>query len=143
MTSGSFSKISCSVESETVLVGVSVTSTPGCVLHLNVSSAHACFVAAFGCCWRGVRQISLPCPCQETHLSASPIHHWQWSISHWQIQVLQNSHFFLTSLNLSCATNGVTVVSLELTASLRFFLRKWLSNIQILIPSLSDFYSFQ
>lgn len=61
--------------------------------------AHACFVAAFGCCWRGVRQIFLSCPCQETHLSASPIHPWQWSVSHWQIQALQNSHLFLASLN--------------------------------------------
>lgn len=52
-------------------------------------------------------------------------------------------HFFLQAWILSCATNGVTVVSLELTASLCSFLRKWPSNIQVLIPGLSDFYSFQ
>lgn len=53
LTRGSCPKTGCRVQSETVLVGVSVTSTPGCVLHLNVCSAHACSVAAFGCCWRG------------------------------------------------------------------------------------------
>lgn len=105
------------------MLGVPVTSTPGRVLHWSGSSAHACSAAASGQRWRGLRQTSFPCPRQEAVCQ----HHsfpWQRSSSRWQIQVLQNPHFCLQARILSQATNGVTVVSLELTGSLYSFLRK-------------------
>lgn len=120
----SFLKISCNVESETMLVDVSVTPKPrvcpalwSSLLPTRVSQQRVWLIwIGLVCVWSHADLPGSTSRNSFAHNTGS-LHHWQLSSSCWQIQVLQNSN--------SCfefyhgRQNGVSF------ASLRSFSRKF------------------